>query len=136
MSGVSISWDSIAISSIAKTKSISISSIEKPSIGLGLSLGNMDGTSRVGNISTSSSISTNKTRNSGRGSTSNSYSVSDIGNSISSSNRGSNAVAQTSIAKTSISTIQQTCISISFSCSVSCTANHKSNLDHVHPVTS
>merc|ERR1719378_1647599 len=108
---VSIGRITISNSSITKTsiaKSISITSIEKPSIGLSFSLGNMDGASRVGNISTSSSISTNKTRNSSRGSTSNAYSVGNIGHSISGSNRSSY-----SIAETSISSIQQTSVSIS-----------------------
>merc|ERR1712025_1346161 len=106
----------------------------------------MDNTSRVGNIPTSSSISSSKSWESSRGNSSNSYSVGNIGDSVSGSNGGSKSisVAKTSIisktgitetSSVSISSIKESCISISFSSSKSSTANHKSNLDHVHPVT-
>merc|ERR1712038_621686 len=105
----------------------------------------MDNTSRVGNIPASSSISSSKGRESSRGNSSNSYSVGNIGDSVSGSNWGSKSISitKTSIAKTSISqtssvsitSIKESSIGLSLSSSKSSTANHKSNLDHVHPVT-
>jgi len=79
ISSISKSMGSIRISSISsvgvsKTKtSISISSIEKSGVSLSLSftLGNMDNSGRVGDITASTGISTSYGRDSGRGKTSN-----------------------------------------------------------------
>merc|ERR1719431_1795947 len=109
----------------------------------------MDNTSRVGNklVQLSAQQVTCGARS--RGNSSNSYSVGSIGDSVSGSNWGSKSIsiAKTSIAnsstiaKTSISqassvsitSIKESSIGISLSSSKSSTANHKSNLDHVHP---
>merc|ERR1719233_2354501 len=104
----------------------------------------MDNTSRVGNIPASASISSSKGGESSRGNSSNSYSVGNIGDSVSGSNWGSKSIsiAKTSIAKSS--TIAKTSISQTSSVSItsikessiglglgsskskSSTANHKS----------
>merc|ERR1719481_2283846 len=65
-----------AISSIGMVKSFSIS------FRLRLSLGNMDNSSRVGNISASTGISTMDSRDGSRGNTMNTYSVGNIGNTL------------------------------------------------------
>merc|ERR1719334_2358595 len=90
-----VDWGSIADStmnrgSITKTI-ITISTIQSLWFSFSLTLGNMDGTSRVGNISTCSSISSMDSRDGSRGNTMDSNSVSNIGNSITNSmvNRGS-----------------------------------------------
>merc|ERR1712106_931559 len=122
----------------------------------------MDNTGRVGNISASTSISSGNSGESSRGKTGNSYRVGNIGDTISGSNGGSktSTIAKTSIAKSStisntsiaktgsiaksaiaqtgtisIGSIKNTSISLGLSSSKSCKANHKSNLNHVHPVT-
>merc|ERR1719308_50370 len=100
----------------------------------------MDNSSRVGNIPTSSSISSSKSWESSRGNSSNSYSVGNIGDSVSGSNWDSKSIsiAKTRIAQTStvsITSIKESSIGLSLSSGKSSTANHKSNLDHVHPVT-
>merc|ERR1711970_1197254 len=104
----------------------------------------MNNTSRVGNISTSTSVSSSNSWESSRSNTSNSYSVSYIGDTISCSNRSSKTIAiaktsvtQTSITQSSVTSIEESrvCLSLSFSSNISCKANHKSNLDHVHSVT-
>merc|ERR1711942_545535 len=157
ISSISKTRISISKSSISKTSTIAIGSIEKTSISfslrlsLSLTLGNMDNSSRVGNIPTSSSISSSKSWESGRGNSSNSYSVGNIGDAVSGSNWGSKSIsiAKTSIAKPStiaktsisqtssvpITSIKESSIGLSLSSGKSSTANHKSNLDHVHPVT-
>merc|ERR1712058_181651 len=71
-----IDTGSKAISSIGMVKSFSIS------FGLSLTLGNMDNSSRVGNISASTGISTMNSRDGSRGSTMDAYSVGNIGNTI------------------------------------------------------
>merc|ERR1719456_713957 len=83
------------ISSIGMVKSFSIS------LGLSLTLGNMDNSSRVGNISSSTSIGTMDSRDSSRGSTMDTYSVGNIGNTISMVDRGSMDNMVASIAKMS-----------------------------------
>merc|ERR1711931_600379 len=64
------------ISSVGMVKSFSIS------FWLSLTLGNMDNSSRVGNISASTGIGTMDSRDSSRGSTMDTYSVGNIGNTI------------------------------------------------------
>merc|ERR1711970_1268181 len=155
ISSISKTRISISESSISKTSTIAIGSIQKTSISfslwlsLSLTLGNMDNTSRVGNIPASSSISSSKGRESSRSNSCNSYSVGNIGDSVSGSNWGSKSisVAKPSIAKSStiakpsisqpssvsITSVKESSIGISLSSSKSSTANHKSNLDHLHP---
>merc|ERR1711942_328380 len=132
ISSISKTRISISKSSISKTGTIAIGSIEKTSISislrlsLSLTLGNMDNSSS-------------------------SYSVGNIRDSVSGSNWGSKSIsiaktriaksstiAKTSISQTSsvsITSIKESSIGLSLSSSKSSTANHKSNLDHVHPVT-
>merc|ERR1712106_637654 len=127
--------NTITKTSIAKMATISIST--ELSISFGLTLGNMDNTSRVGKISSSASITTMNSRDGSRSSTMDSYSVGNIGNTITNSmvdggsiTKMSSSIAKTSIAKMttiSISTIQ----SVSFSCSICYGANQKSNFHHV-----
>merc|ERR1719348_2447195 len=74
------------INTVSKTVS-SIRMVE--SISFSLTLGNMDNTSRVGNISASTSISTMHSRDSSRGNTMDTYSVGNIGNTISMVDRDS-----------------------------------------------
>merc|ERR1711892_260630 len=105
----------------------------------------MDNTGRVGNISASTSISSGNSGESSRGKTGNSYRVGNIGDTISGSNGGgktsiakTSAIAKSGISQTStisIGSIKSTSISLGLSSSKSCKANHKSNLNHVHPVT-
>merc|ERR1719290_615512 len=64
------------ISSIGMVKSFSIS------LRLSLTLGNMDNSSRVGNISASTGIGTMDSRDGSRGSTMDTYSVGNVGNTI------------------------------------------------------
>merc|ERR1712001_154927 len=76
------------VSTVSKTIS-SIRMVESISISLSLTLGNMDNTTRVGNISASTSISTMDSRDSSRSSTMDTYSVGNIGNTISMVDRDS-----------------------------------------------
>merc|ERR1712111_75145 len=76
------------INMVSKTIS-SIRMVESISISFSLTLGNMDNTSRVGNISASTSIGTMDSRDSSRGSTMDTYSVGNIGNTISMVDRDS-----------------------------------------------
>merc|ERR1712168_1128070 len=69
------------INTVSKTIS-SIRMVESISISFSLTLGNMDNTSRVGNISASTSIVTMHSRDSSRGNTMDTYSVGNIGNTI------------------------------------------------------
>merc|ERR1719295_1732784 len=130
---------------ITKT-SIAISTIQSLWLSFSLTLGNMDGTSRVCNISSCSSISSMDGRNGSRGNTMDSNSVSNIRNSITNSmvNRGcithrvvdwgciaDSMVDRSRISKMSVSTI----ISISLSGSKGSTTNQKDSLDHVDLVT-
>merc|ERR1719419_1333683 len=159
-----VDWGSIADSTmnrgsitdtITKT-SIAISTIQSLWFSFSLTLGNMDGTSRVCNISSCSSISSMDGRNGSRGNTMDSNSVSNIRNSITNSmvNRGSithrmvdrccitnrvvdwgsiadSMVDRSRISKMSVSTV----ISISLSGSKGSTTNQKDSLDHVDLVT-
>merc|ERR1719481_1936850 len=72
------------IDTVAKTIS-SIGMVKRRGISfrLSLTLGNMDNSSRVGNISASTSISTMDSRDGSRGNTMDTYSVGNIGNTIS-----------------------------------------------------
>ena len=76
------------INTVSKTIS-SIRMVESISISLSLTLSNMDNTSRVGNISASTSIGTMDSRDSSRGNTMDTYSVGNIGNTISMVDRDS-----------------------------------------------
>merc|ERR1712234_49659 len=78
------------IDTVAKTIS-SIGMVESFSISLRLSLtlGNMDNSSRVGNISASTGIGTVDSRDGSRGNTMDTYSVGNIGNTISMMDRDS-----------------------------------------------
>merc|ERR1712235_154614 len=139
-----VDWGSIADSTmnrgsitdtITKT-SIAISTIQSLWFSFSLTLGNMDGTSRVCNISSCSNISSMDGRNGSRGNTMDSNSVSNIRNSITNSmmNRGSithSMVDRSRISKMSVSTV----ISISLSGSKGSTTNQKDSLDHVDLVT-
>merc|ERR1719480_653233 len=94
------------VSSASKTIStISISTIE--GIGfrfsLGLTLGNMDNTSRVGNISSSTSIGTVDSRDGSRSSTMDSYSVGNIGDTIANSMVDGGSIADSMVDRGSIS---------------------------------
>merc|ERR1719500_832094 len=130
--------------------SISISTIESLRFSLSLTLGNMDNTSRVGNISASTSIGTVDSRDGSRSSTMDPYSVGNIGDTIANSmvdwgsiadsmvdggsiSNMSNTIPKTSIAKVAtiaIGTIE----GISISSNKCCRANQESCLDHVHVV--
>merc|ERR1711931_81276 len=125
------------ISSIRMVESISITI----SISVSLPLGNMDNTSRVGNISASTSIGTMDSRDSSRGNTMDTYSVGNIGDTISMVDRDSmdsmvdrgnmmSSIANMSytIAKMMPSNAIQ---SISISSSKSCSTSQQSNPDHV-----
>merc|ERR1719481_1565142 len=126
-----------AISSIGMVKSFSIS------FGLSLTLGNMDNSSRVGNISASTSISTMNSRDGSGGNTMDTYSVGNIGNTISMVDRdsmdsmvdrGSMNYMVASIASIAMMSKMMPSIavqSISISSSKSCSASQKSYPDHV-----
>merc|ERR1712212_1179723 len=104
----------------------------------------MDNTTRVGNISASTSIGTMDSRDSSRGNTMDTYSVGNIGNTISMGDRnsmdsmdsmvdrgnmmGSIANMSYTIAKRMPSNAIQ---SISISSSKSCSTSQQSNPDHV-----
>merc|ERR1711887_6438 len=101
----------------------------------------MDNTSRVGNISASTSIGTMDSRDSSRGNTMDTYSVGYIGNTISMVDRdsmdsmvdrgnmmGSIANVSYTIAKMMTSNAVQ---SIGISSSKSCSTSQQSNPDHV-----
>merc|ERR1719308_738767 len=110
--------------------------VESISISFSLTLGNMDNTSRVGNISASTSIGTMHSRDSSRSNTMDTYSVGNIGNTISMVDRdsmvdrgnmmGSIANMSYTIAKMMPSNAIQ-CISISSS--KSCSTNQQSYPD-------
>merc|ERR550519_2920229 len=123
------------ISSIRMVESISLW------LSMSLTLGNMDNTSRVGNISASTSIGTMDSRDSSRGNTMDTHSVGNIGNTISMVDRnsmdsmvdrgnmvGSIANMSYTIAKMMPSNAIQ---SISISSSKSCSTSQQSNPDHV-----
>merc|ERR1719320_1517795 len=123
------------INIVSKTVS-SIRMVE--SISFSLTLGNMDNTSRVGNISASTSIGTMDSRDSSRGSTMDTYSAGNIGNTISMVDRdsmvdrgnmmGSIANMSYTIAKMMPRNAIQ---SISLSSSKSCSTSQQSYPDHV-----
>merc|ERR1712106_679874 len=113
--------------SIAKMTTISISTIQ--SISFSLTLGDVDNTSRVGNVSSSTSITAMNSRDCSRSSTMDSYSVGNIGNTIPNSmvdggsiTKMSNTITNASIAK--MATISKsTKLSISFSLTLGNTDN-------------
>merc|ERR1719312_516011 len=114
--------------------------VESISISFSLTLGNMDNTSRVGNISASTSIGTMDSRDGSRGNTMDTYSVGNIGNTISMVDRdsvdsmvdrGSMNDMVASIAKMSKKMTSIAVKSISISSSKSCSASQKSYPDHV-----
>merc|ERR1711955_146633 len=124
------------INTVSKTIS-SIRMVESISISFSLTLGNMDNTSRVGNISAGTSIGTMHSR----GNTMDTYSVGNIGNTISMVDRdsmdsmvdrgnmmGSIANMSYTIAKMMPSNAIQ---SISISSSKSCSTSQQSYPDHV-----
>merc|ERR1719320_1773168 len=119
------------INIVSKTVS-SIRMVESISIRFSLTLGNMDNTSRVGNISASPSIGTMDSRDSSRGRSMDTYSVGNIGNTISMVDRGNmmGSIANMSytIAKMMPSNAIQ---SISLSSSKSCSTSQHSYPDHV-----
>merc|ERR1719308_407002 len=115
--------------------------VESISLGLSLTLGNMDNSSRVGNISASTSIGTMDSRDGSRGSTMDTYSVGNIGNTMDSMvdrdsmdsmvDRGSMDNMVASIAKMSKMMPSIAVQSISISSSKSCSTSQKSYPDHV-----
>merc|ERR1711970_1599759 len=128
------------VNTVSKTIS-SIRMVESISISFSLTLSNMDNTSRVGNISASTSIGTMDRRDSSRGKNMDTYSVGNIGNTISTVDRdsmdsmvdrgnmmGSIANMSYTIAKMMPSNTIQ---SISISSSKSCSTSQQSNPDHV-----
>ena len=88
--------------------SISISTIESLRFSLSLTLGNMDNTSRVGNISASTSIGTVNSRDGSRSSTMDSYSVGNIGDTIANSMVDRGGVADSMVDRGSISNMSNT----------------------------
>merc|ERR1719308_747244 len=123
------------INTVSKTVS-SIRMVESISISFSLTLGNMDNTSRVGNISASTRIGTVDSRDSSRSNTMDTYSVGNIGNTISMMDSmvdrgnmmGSIANMSYTIAKMMPSNAIQ---SISLSSSKSCSTSQQSYPDHV-----
>merc|ERR1719392_492296 len=123
------------ISSIRMVKSFSIS------FRLSLTLGNMDNSSRVGNVSASTSIGTMDSRDGSRCSTMDTYSVGNIGNTLDSMvdrdsmdsmvDRGSMDNMVASIAKMSKMMPSIAVQSVSISSSKSCSVSQKSYPDHV-----
>merc|ERR1712168_1004081 len=69
------------IDTVSKTIS-SVGMVKSFSFRFSLTLGNMDNSSRVGNISTSTGIGTMDSRDGSRGSTMDTYSVGNIGNTL------------------------------------------------------
>merc|ERR1719312_1698979 len=114
------------ISSIGMVKSFSIS------LRLSLTLGNMDNSSRVGNISASTGIGAMYSRDGSRGNTMDTYSVGNIGDTLDSMvDRGSMDNMVASIAKMSKMMPSIAIQSISISSSKSCSTSQKSYPDHV-----
>merc|ERR1719481_1541620 len=136
----------IAQRRVSESITISVSSIESISLWLSISfrltltLGNMDNSSRVGNISASTSICTMDSRDGSRSNSMDTYSVGNIGNTItmvdwdsmdSMVDRGSMDNMVASIAKMSKMMPSIAIQSVSISSSKSCSASQKSYPDHV-----
>merc|ERR1711910_249839 len=145
---------------ISKMSSISIRTIESICFwfSLSLTLGNMNSTSRVGNISTSTGIGTMDGGNSSRSNTMDTYSVGNIGDTITNSMVYRSSICNTShtisismvtsiskmtgiskmsytiskMSSISIRTIES--ISISFSSSQCCGTKQNNSLDHDVPL--
>merc|ERR1719320_960315 len=119
------------INTVSKTVS-SIRMVESISVSFSLTLGNKDNTSRVGNISASTSIGTMDSRDSSRGSTMDTISMVDRDSVDSMVDRGNmmGSIANMSytIAKMMPSNAIQ---SISLSSSKSCSTSQQSYPDHV-----
>merc|ERR1719228_149948 len=115
------------ISSIRMVKSFGIS------FGLSLTLGNMDNSSRVGNISASTGIGTIDSRDGSRGSTMDTYSVGNIGNTITMVDRDCMDSMDSMVDRGSMDNMVASIAvqSISISSSKSCSASQKSYPDHV-----
>merc|ERR1740137_371645 len=136
--GITNMPNTITKTSMAKMTTISIST--KESISFSLTLGNMDNSSRVGNISSSTSITTMNSRDGSRSSTMDSYTCGNIGNTIANSmvdgggiTNMSNTITKTSIAKMTTISIS-TKESISFSLSL--TLGNMDNTGRVGNVSS
>merc|ERR1711887_348746 len=137
-----VSKMSISMTKRVSTVSKTISSIRMiESISVSLTLGNMDNTTRVGNISASTSISTMDSRDSSRGSTMDTYSVGNIRNTISMVDRDSmDSMVDRGNMMGSIANMSYTIAkmmprkaiqSISVSSSKSCSTSQQSYPDHV-----
>merc|ERR1712020_238158 len=111
-----VSQTSVSQSSVSKTVSGCVVSI---SISLSLPLGNMDGSSRVSNITSSSSVKSTDSRDSSRGQASNVHRGRGRDTGISSSMVDAiseSSVSQTSVSQTSISkTVSSSVVRISLS---------------------
>merc|ERR1711936_1078675 len=125
--------------SISKMSSISIRTIESICFwfSLSLTLGNVYNTSRVGNISTSTSIGTMDGGNSSRSNTMDTYSAGNIGDTITNSMVYRSSIGNTShtiskMSSISIRTIES--IGISFSSSQCCGTKQNNSLDHDVPL--
>merc|ERR1712058_65868 len=129
------------IDTVAKTIS-SIGMVKRLGISFrfSLTLGNMDNSSRAGNISASTGIGTMDSRDGSRGNTMDTYSVGNIGNTISMVDRdgmdsmvdrGSMNDMVASIAKMSKMMPSIAVQGVSISSSKSCSASQKSYPDHV-----
>ena len=95
---------SCRVSPVTKTiSSISISTIKSLRFSLSFTLGNMDNTSRVGNISASTSIGTMDSRDGSRSSTMDSYSVGNIGDTIANSMVDRGSIADSMVDGSSVS---------------------------------
>merc|ERR1712098_528455 len=121
------------IDTVAKTIS-SIGMVKRLGISFrfSLTLGNMDNSSRVGNISASTGIGTMDSRDGSRGNTMDTYSVGNIGNTLDSMvDRGSMDNMMASIAKMSKMMPSIAVKSISISSCKNCSTSQKSYPDHV-----
>merc|ERR1712055_882143 len=115
------------IDTVSKTIS-SIRMVESISISFSLTLGNMDNTSRVGNISASTSIGTMDSRDSSRGNAMDTYSVGNIRNTISMVDRGN---MMGSIANMSYTIAKMMTSNAIQSISISSSTSQQSYPDHV-----
>merc|ERR1712055_785115 len=123
---------SIAKSSVAQT----IGTIESISISLSLPLGNMDNSSRVGNIASGTSIGSSNSRDSSRGESSNVHRGRRGDASVASSVRGSVAsisgVAKTISGVTSVAEASTVAKEVGVSLSSDCSSKEKSGKVLVH----
>jgi len=94
--GITVAQSSVAKTSISKT----ISTVEGISLSLSLPLGNMDNSSRVGNVTSGTSVGSTDSRDSSRGKASNVHGGRRGNASVAGSGNGRSSVAKTSIAIT------------------------------------